>query len=364
MPSTTRSWISFHLACADRRRGFLVQNHQRAAQRHARRQQAGQQPREIFQFLRGNFVRFELEGNFPEVFQPGRQAGAVFEPTVAPAFSARFTGRRPSVSICRSASGRPGASSCALGHLAVGLQCFVVKSGHWLNRSSLSRGQAGTLRRRIRRSISTFALDWSSRHFLGGGHAQNFLDRGDALADEPPAVLGQHLHARLARGVANLVGRGVFQNRAGGFPRRCPSTRKWRAGRKIRCCGIRGSRRICKSSCSPGMPSFALNACAVGELSGCLQCGQSTRTRRCASTASSDDATRYGSTPMSTSRVTAPGASLVCSVEKTRWPVSEACTAICAVSWSRISPISTTSGSWRKIERSPRAKVRPDFSLT
>ena len=28
----------------------------------------------------------------------------------------------------------------------------------------------------------------------------------------------------------------------------------------------------------------------------------------------------------------APGASLVCSVEKTKWPVSEACTAICAVS--------------------------------
>ena len=38
-----------------------------------------------------------------------------------------------------------------------------------------------------------------------------------------------------------------------------------------------------------------------------LQCWQSTRTRRWASTASSDEATRYGSTPMSTSRVSAPG---------------------------------------------------------
>ena len=37
-----------------RRRGFLVQNHQRAAQRHARREQTGKQPREIFQFLRRN----------------------------------------------------------------------------------------------------------------------------------------------------------------------------------------------------------------------------------------------------------------------------------------------------------------------
>ena len=37
-----------------RRRGFLVQNHQRAAQRHARREQAREQPREIFQFLGRN----------------------------------------------------------------------------------------------------------------------------------------------------------------------------------------------------------------------------------------------------------------------------------------------------------------------
>jgi hypothetical protein len=35
---------------------------------------------------------------------------------------------------------------------------------------------------------------------------------------------------------------------------------------------------------------------------------------------------------MSTRRVSAPGASFVCSVEKTKWPVSDACTAICAVS--------------------------------
>ena len=115
---------------------------------------------------------------------------------------------------------------------------------------------------------------------------------------------------------------------------------------------------------SAGMPTCALKAWAAGEWSGCLQCSQSTRTSRCASTASSDEATRYGSTPMSTRRVSAPGASLVCSVEKTRWPVSEACTAICAVSWSRISPIRITSGSWRRIERSPRAKVSPAFSET
>ena len=67
---------------------------------------------------------------------------------------------------------------------------------------------------------------------------------------------------------------------------------------------------------------------------------------------------------MSIRRVTAPGASLVCSVASTRWPVSEACTAICAVSRSRISPIITTSGSWRRMARSARAKVISIFGFT
>ena len=39
------------------------------------------------------------------------------------------------------------------------------------------------------------------------------------------------------------------------------------------------------------------------------------------------------------------GASFVCSVESTRCPVSDACTAICAVSRSRISPTMMMSGS-------------------
>ena len=34
-----------------------------------------------------------------------------------------------------------------------------------------------------------------------------------------------------------------------------------------------------------------------------------------------------------------------------------------AVSWSRISPTRTMSGSWRRIERSAEAKVRPAFAL-
>ena len=55
---------------------------------------------------------------------------------------------------------------------------------------------------------------------------------------------------------------------------------------------------------------------------------------------------------------------LACTLVNTWWPVSAACTAICAVSASRISPTMILSGSWRRMERRPRAKVRPFFSLT
>ena len=66
---------------------------------------------------------------------------------------------------------------------------------------------------------------------------------------------------------------------------------------------------------------------------------------------------------MSRSRVIAPIASLVWTVESTRWPVNAACTAMSAVSRSRISPTITTSGSCRRIARSPAAKVRPTCGL-
>ena len=63
--------------------------------------------------------------------------------------------------------------------------------------------------------------------------------------------------------------------------------------------------------------------------------------------------------PISVSRVTALGASLVCSVDSTRWPVSAASTASWAVTRSRISPMSTMSGSDRRIAGSTAANVRP-----
>ena len=61
--------------------------------------------------------------------------------------------------------------------------------------------------------------------------------------------------------------------------------------------------------------------------------------------------------PMSMKRSSAPTASVACSEESTRCPVSADCTAISAVSRSRISPTRMMSGSWRRIARSPFAKV-------
>ena len=68
--------------------------------------------------------------------------------------------------------------------------------------------------------------------------------------------------------------------------------------------------------------------------------------------------------PMFIRRFTVLGASLVCSVDSTRWPVSAALTAISAVSKSRISPTRMMLGSWRRNERSAAAKFRPMLSLT
>ena len=68
--------------------------------------------------------------------------------------------------------------------------------------------------------------------------------------------------------------------------------------------------------------------------------------------------------PMFIRRLTVLGASLVCSVDSTRWPVSAALTAISAVSKSRISPTRMMFGSWRRKERRAAAKFRPMFSRT
>src|SRR5439155_177810 len=73
-------------------------------------------------------------------------------------------------------------------------------------------------------------------------------------------------------------------------------------------------------------------------LCSCLQSLQMRRTSRCATMRFTALATLNGSIPMSTIRVTVDGASLVCSVERTRWPVSADLMAIDPVSRSGLEP--------------------------
>ncbi|MNQ60915.1 hypothetical protein D3C85_752150 [compost metagenome] len=55
---------------------------------------------------------------------------------------------------------------------------------------------------------------------------------------------------------------------------------------------------------------------------------------------------------------------LACTLVNTVWPVSAAWMEMVAVSASRISPTMMVSGSWRRMERNPRANVSPLASLT
>ncbi len=95
-----------------------------------------------------------------------------------------------------------------------------------------------------------------------------------------------------------------------------------------------------------------------------LQSSQILRTSRWAMAPMSTVEMRKGWMPRSMRRVTEVAASFVCSEEKTRCPVSAACTAFWAVSSSRISPTMMMSGSWRRIVRSAEAKVMPIFDCT
>ncbi len=87
------------------------------------------------------------------------------------------------------------------------------------------------------------------------------------------------------------------------------------------------------------------------------QCGQFSRTSRWARMPISVVVIRKCGTPRSSSRVIEDGASFVCSVDSTRWPVSAAWIAFSAVSVSRISPTMMMSGSWRNTVRSVLANV-------
>ncbi len=88
------------------------------------------------------------------------------------------------------------------------------------------------------------------------------------------------------------------------------------------------------------------------------------RTNRSATIKLRVEAIKNGSIPKSIKRGIAPAASVVCRVDRTRWPVIAAWTAISAVSASLISPTKIISGSCRTIERKPEAKETPVSLLT
>src|SRR5439155_10832210 len=112
----------------------------------------------------------------------------------------------------------------------------------------------------------------------------------------------------------------------------------------------------CFASAS-GMP----RACSSSSeyLCSALQLEQTRRTRRCATIRFTALATLNGSIPMSIIRVTVDGASFVCSVDSTRWPVNAALMAIDPVSRSRISPTMMMFGSCRRNALRAAANVMP-----
>ena len=196
--------------------------------------------------------------------------------------------------------------------------------------------------------------------------AQDLGDRGDVVLDQPQRLVAQRAHA-LRRSRARAARRrgacsddellDLVGDRAAARRRRC--------GRSSRC-------RAQKLQPAPRMNSvFGLAAPLLveRELVGASartargRTSQMRRTRRWATTPTTDDATRNDSMPMSRKRCSAAIASVACSDESTRWPVSADCTAMRAVSTSRISPTRMTSGSWRRIDLSPPAKVMPACSL-
>ena len=100
-----------------------------------------------------------------------------------------------------------------------------------------------------------------------------------------------------------------------------------------------------------------------GTFASSLHCPQIRRASRWAVISSTLAAMLNGATPMFSMRVRVVGASLVCSVDITRWPVIAALIATSAVSKSRISPTRMMLGSWRRKERSEVAKLSPICSF-
>ena len=180
--------------------------------------------------------------------------------------------------------------------------------------------------------LAVAVLDEAGESLGAGGAGQRFLGR--AMADHVLRRLCSTALSRRGRG-----GRGSRSARTGAADRLAPGRGAGAShGRRPR--GLRRRRR--------GPRRWAERS--AGRAGG-PAAGRPARARR---------------RPAGTARPRGPtgaaseaSAELVWMVEITRWPVSAACTAMCAVSRSLISPIMITSGSWRRNERSAAAKLSP-----
>ena len=136
-----------------------------------------------------------------------------------------------------------------------------------------------------RQRVSSFARD-----------AHDLFERRDAFVDQALAVLAHRLQPAPPSAAARSSLRRRGRGSGCGSRRRHPSARRRRCGPCSRSSRMRGSR--------PGASGRARRSC---DTRGRASARAAARARRSGSTSS-----RNGSTPMSISRVTALGASLVC----------------------------------------------------
>ena len=215
--------------------------------------------------------------------------------------------------------------------------------------------QVGGVRSSTSSRISTRSIDSSPSPARHDDDARDLFDARHALEHLVDAVLAQDLHALRLGHSRYLIGTLALD--------REPTDRLAdhhhlihpHAALVAGVVAARAAHRLVERRPSPvvdrpraGSRCF-LSISWVGSY-GSLHSLQSRRARRWASTQSTAEAVRKGSMPISVRRESAPGASLVCRVQSTRWPVSADSIAIWAVSRSRISPIMTMSGSQRRMD--------------
>ena len=201
-------------------------------------------------------------------------------------------------------------------------------------------------------------------HFIGLGDSHHFLDRRFPLRHASPAILPQGLHPLRNGALLHFAAVTFLHDQ---FLQRFGHDADFVNGKPALITGLPTIIATCAARNFTPSSTRKTNLLQIffGIIHPrCAQSGQIVRTRRCAINDFTTDASRNGSTSMSSNRVIPPTASFVCSVLKTRWPVIAARMEISAVSTSRISPTITTFGSCRRMWRRPLANVKSISGFT